>query len=94
MFLRGGCMSSIKHYDKARHRTWSDKVQKRAGYLCEECRKYGRTDKNGLPVASKIAHHIKHLDEHPELAYDVNNGEALCLKCHAKRHPEKGGKHW
>lgn len=86
-------MSSIKHYDRKRHREWSEKVKRRAGYLCQECRKYGRTE-NGLPVAAKIAHHIKPLAQYPELAYDVTNGEALCLKCHAKRHPEKGGKHW
>lgn len=87
-------VSKIAHYDKAKHRAWSEKIKKRADYLCEECRKYGRRDKNGLPVAAKIAHHKKTLEEHPELAYDLSNGEALCLKCHAKRHPEKGGKHW
>ena len=87
-------VSKIAHYDRAKHRTWSEKIKKRAGYLCEECRKYGRRDKNGLPVAAKIAHHKKTLEEYPELAYDLSNGEALCLKCHAKRHPEKGGKHY
>ena len=87
-------MSKIKHYDRDRHREWSDKVQRLAGYKCQECRKYGRVDKCGLPVASKVAHHIKPLELYPELAYDVSNGEALCVGCHAKRHPEKGGKHW
>lgn len=87
-------MARIAHYDKARHKAWSEKVRKRAGWLCVECRKYGRKDENGLPPKAQIAHHIKPVKLYPELAYDVNNGEALCLKCHAKRHPEKGGKHW
>ena len=68
------------------------KVLRRAGYRCEECRRYGRTDKDGLPVRATVAHHIQHLDEHPELAYDLANGRALCEACHNKMHPEKGGK--
>lgn len=84
-------MSDIKHYNKRRHRQWAEKVLKRAGYLCEECRRYGRTDAQGNPVAAVVAHHKLPLKEYPEKAYDVTNGEALCLKCHNKRHPEKGG---
>lgn len=84
-------MSSIAHYNKARHKAWAAKVLRRAGYLCEECRRYGRRDKDGLPVAAKVAHHVKHLDEYPELAYDVRNGRALCEACHNRMHPEKGG---
>lgn len=87
-------MSKIRHYDKAKHRKWSEAVKKRANFECQECKKYGRRDENGLPPVAKIAHHIKPLEQYPELAYDLSNGEALCLKCHAKRHPEKGGKHW
>lgn len=81
------------HYDKRRHRAWSEKVRRRAGGLCEECKRYGRKDKNGLPPAAQIAHHIKPVEYFPEWAYDVRNGQALCLGCHAKKHPEKGGKH-
>lgn len=85
-------MSDNPHYNGARHRTWAAKVLRRAGYRCEECRRYGRTDKDGLPVHATVAHHIQHLDEHPELAYDLANGRALCEACHNKMHPEKGGK--
>ena len=35
-------------------------------------------------------HHIKHLDEYPELAYDNDNLVSLCHACHNARHPEKG----
>lgn len=90
-FARGKAMPHDKHYSTARHKAWAEKVLRRAGYLCEECRRYGRTDGNGLPVRATTAHHIKHRDEYPELQYDVNNGQALCEKCHNKAHPEKGG---
>lgn len=85
-------MSDNPHYNGARRRAWAAKVLRRAGYRCEECRRYGRTDKDGLPVRATVAHHVQHLDEHPELAYDLANGRALCEACHNKMHPEKGGK--
>ena len=39
-------MSDNPHYNGERHRTWAAKVLRRAGYRCEECRRYGRTDKD------------------------------------------------
>jgi len=84
-------MPDDKYYHSARHKAWREKVLRRAGYLCEECKRYGRLDKNGLPVKATTAHHIKHRDEYPELQYDINNGRALCEKCHNREHPEKGG---
>ena len=84
------------YYSRARHRAWRAAVIRRAGGLCEECRRFGRVGKDGLPVAATTAHHIKHRDECPELQYDVNNGRALCEACHNKAHPEKGrkAKYW
>ena len=87
-------MPSDIFYSEVKHRKWREAVLRRAGYLGEERKRYGRTDKNGLPVVATTAHHIKHRDEYPELQYDVNNGRALCAKCHNKQHPEKGGKYW
>ena len=87
-------MAHDPYYDTARHKAWRARVLKRAGYLCEECRRYGRTGPDGLPVPATTAHHIKHRDEFPELQYDVTNGQALCAACHAKAHPEKGGRCW
>ena len=77
------------YYTDKKHLKWREAVLRKAGYLCEECKRYGRTDKNGLPVAATTAHHIKHRDEYPELQYDVSNGRALCDACHNKAHPEK-----
>ena len=87
-------MARKNYYDTKAHAEWRERVLRRAGYLCEECKRYGRLDKDGLPVAAVTAHHIQHLDEHPELARVVSNGRALCLACHNKMHPEKGGRYY
>lgn len=87
------CVPSDPHYSKARHRRWRDKVIARAGGLCEQCRRYGRKDKDGLPVTATVAHHIQTREEHPELQYLLSNGRALCEACHNEAHPEKGGAH-
>lgn len=84
-------MPNDPYYSSAKHKAWAAKVLRRAGYLCEECKRYGRLDKDGLPVRATTAHHIKHRDEFPELQYDLSNGRALCERCHNKAHPEKGG---
>lgn len=94
MHWRGDGMPHKAHYGHARHKAWREKVLKRAGYLCQECRRYGRLDKDGLPVRATTAHHIMPLEEYPEKAYTVSNGIALCEACHNRKHPEKGGRYW
>jgi len=71
------------NYQQRRHRAWRERVLRRAGYLCEECARYGRR------TEATVAHHIKHADTFPELRYDVRNGRALCAACHMLAHPEK-----
>ena len=85
-------MPDDKYYHTKKHKEWAGKVLRRAGYVCEECKRYGRLDENGLPVKATVAHHKKNKDDYPELRYVLSNGEALCEKCHNKRHPEKGGR--
>lgn len=34
-------------------------------------------------------HHVKHVDEFPELAFAGENLVSLCNACHNKQHPEK-----
>lgn len=36
-----------------------------------------------------IVHHIEHVEDHPERAYDDANLESVCLQCHNRLHPEK-----
>ena len=63
-------------------------ILRRDGYKCRECRKYGRARE------AVTVHHIKHVDEYPELAYVDDNLISLCNPCHNKMHPEKGGGRW
>lgn len=76
-------MDTSMNYHAARHRAWREKVLRKAGYLCEECARYGRR------TPATVAHHVKHADAFPELRYLVSNGRALCAACHNKAHPEK-----
>ena len=85
-------MPSDPYYHTKSHRVWREQVIRRAGGRCEECRRYGRTDKDGMPPAATVAHHIKPRETYPELQYDIRNGKALCEKCHNAAHPEKGTK--
>ena len=60
-------------------------ILRRDRFLCQDCKRYGR-----MREATEV-HHIKHLDEYPELAYVDENLVSLCKSCHNKRHPEKSG---
>lgn len=58
-------------------------ILRRDKYQCQDCRRYGR-----LKEATEV-HHIKPVDEYPELAYVSENLVSLCHACHNARHPEK-----
>lgn len=61
-------------------------ILRRDGYMCQKCKRYGKR------VPATVVHHIKHLEDYPELAYDDSNLISLCAACHDKEHPEKGRK--
>ena len=63
-----------------------EQILRRDKYLCQDCKRYGRR------VDATEVHHIKHVDEYPELAFESSNLVSLCAACHNKRHPEKGCK--
>lgn len=50
--------------------------------------------KNGgsRPRRATVVHHIKHLEEYPDMALELDNLESLCGVCHNQAHPEKGAK--
>lgn len=75
-------------YTSKRWRKKRERILRRDGYKCRECRKYGRARE------AVTVHHIKHVDEYPELAYVDDNLISLCNPCHNKMHPEKGGGRW
>lgn len=70
-------------YNDPRWKKKRSKILRRDGYQCRECRKYGRRRE------AKEVHHIKHVDEWPELAFFDENLVSLCHACHNKMHPEK-----
>ncbi len=72
-----------------RSKRWKVKrkaILRRDGYMCVECRKYGRR------VDATTVHHIKEIEHYPELALVDSNLVSLCEACHNKKHPEKGGR--
>lgn len=73
-------------YTSAKWKRVRSTALRRDGYRCQECRRYGKY------VEATVVHHKKHADEHPELAYDIENLVSLCTACHEKAHPEKGNK--
>lgn len=70
-------------YTSKKWRRKRSAILRRDKYRCQECKRYGR-----LTEATEV-HHIKHVDEYPELAYKNGNLVSLCHACHNKQHPEK-----
>lgn len=83
-------MSEAEFLNTQRWKRKRAKILKRDGYLCQECKRYGRR-KGGEPVPAVLVHHIQHYEEHPELALADDNLVSLCEGCHNKMHPERGG---
>lgn len=70
-------------YNSARWKRKREKILRRDGYMCRNCRKFGR-----VREATEV-HHIQPADEYPELAYVDSNLVSLCHACHNAQHPEK-----
>lgn len=70
-----------KFYDDIDWKNLSKIVLKRDNNECQECKKEGKLTikqhKKKLDV-----HHKKELEEHPELAYEINNLETVCVHHH------------
>ncbi len=76
-------------YSSRKWKVCRARILRRDKYQCRNCRRYGR-----LTEATEV-HHIKHLTDAPELAFNPDNLISLCHKCHLAAHPEKsiaGGK--
>ena len=73
-------------YKTAKWKAKREKILRRDGYRCQECRKYGKN------TPATYVHHILHLEDRPDLALVDSNLESVCLPCHNKLHPEKGTK--
>lgn len=75
-----------KFYNSKAWRKKRKRILDRDGWDCQHCKRYGRK------VLATTVHHIKHLEEYPELAFVNSNLISLCKACHDKMHPEKGGR--
>lgn len=71
-----------------------EKILRRDGYLCRECKRYGRL------VEATTVHHVWPAEDYPESAYCEWNLLSLCDESHAKMHHRKTrkltalGEHW
>lgn len=63
-----------------RLREWSRSVKIAGGWVCRKC---GELDRELLE-----SHHIKPKHSHPESTYVLENGECVCLWCHAAVHKD------
>ena len=79
------CVKLEDFYVSPQWRKKRELILRRDGYRCQECRRYGRI------TQANTVHHIKHLEDRPDLALVSSNLVSLCRACHAKAHPEKGG---
>lgn len=72
-----------KFYKRKEWKRKRRQILERDNYECQRCKRDG-----GYSRATTV-HHIKHLEQFPELALADENLESLCGVCHNIEHPEK-----
>lgn len=75
----------VSFYKRSSWKTKREKVLRRDQYLCQECKRYGRS------TAATTVHHIHPLEHYPELALVSANLLSLCGACHDAMHDRKTG---
>lgn len=66
----------------------------RDNYECQPCKRNGMVtiDTNEYSESAKrkkiklVVHHIKELEDHPDLALNIENLETVCVDCHNRIH--------
>lgn len=78
-------MKKVKPFYKSKEwRKCREMILIRDHYLCQTCLK------KGIIKVANTVHHIKPLEDYPELALEPTNLESICPACHNQEHPEKG----
>ena len=66
---------------RGKHGAWAREVISRDHATCQGCRAQN---------VEMHAHHIRPFAQHPELRWDVTNGQTLCYRCHWDHHTKDG----
>jgi len=66
---------------RGKHGPWARAVISRDNATCQKC---------GAQNVELHAHHIRSFADHPELRWDVSNGQTLCYRCHWEEHSTHG----
>lgn len=75
---KGGISPANQAQRKSREYShWRTAVFRRDGFTCQRCGQKGRR---------LHAHHLKSWADHPQLRFELSNGQTLCLLCHASVH--------
>ncbi|MDN8590941.1 HNH endonuclease [Paenibacillus sp. 11B] len=83
-----------KFYDSGEWKRLRAEVKQRDNHECQPCKRNGLVsiDTNEYSESARrkkiqlVVHHIKELEDHPDLALDIDNLETVCVDCHNKEH--------
>lgn len=75
----------MSFYKSKKWQTKREKILRRDEYLCQECRRYGRT------TAATTVHHIYPVEQYPQWQMMSWNLISLCTACHDKMHDRATG---
>jgi len=76
---------AMKFYKSSKWRKKREAILRRDNYLCQECKRYGKT------TPAQTVHHIYPLERYPELALVSVNLVSLCNECHEQMHDRLTG---
>ena len=79
---KGGVAKTERERLAAEISRWRRAVYERDKFTCQRC---------GYQGKNLHAHHIKHWAKHPELRFEISNGETLCHHCHSLEHGKELG---